>query len=75
MESIKEILDTIFARIDVRHKWQQDFLVEMFELIFSIQGRVNFENLSRYSSLNESTFRRNFSKFFDWVRFNIALMR
>ena len=75
MKSIKKILETIFARISVRHKWQQDFLVEMFELIYSIQGRVNFENLSRYSSLNESTFRRNFSKFFDWVRFNIALRR
>ena len=74
MMSIKQILDSIFARIRVTHKWQQDFLVEMFELIYSIQGRINFENLSRYSTLNEVTFRRNFSKFFDWIGFNLALM-
>lgn len=74
MKSIKKILDSIFARITVTHKWQQDFLVEMFELIFSIQGRINFENLARYSCLNECTFRRNFSKFFEWLDFNLQLM-
>ena len=74
MKSIKKILDSIFAKISVKHKWQQDFLVELFELIFSIQGRINFENLARYSNLNESTFRRNFSKFFDWLDFNLQLM-
>ena len=74
MKSIKKILDSIFAKISVKHKWQQDFLVELFLLIFSIQGRINFENLARYSNLNESTFRRNFSKFFDWLDFNLQLM-
>lgn len=74
MKSIKKILDLIFARISVTHKWQQDFLVELFELIFSIQGRINFENLARYSVLNECTFRRNFSKFFEWLDFNLELM-
>jgi hypothetical protein len=42
----------------------------MFELIFSIQGRVNYTNLARFSKYNESTFRRNFKKFFDWLNFN-----
>lgn len=72
--SIKKILESIFAKISVKHKWQQDFLVELFDLIFSIQGRINFENLARYTSLNESTFRRNYTKFFDWLNFNIQLM-
>lgn len=73
--SIKEILITIFARIDVKHKWQQDFLLELFELIYSIQGRLTFENMARYSKLNECTFRRNFKKFFDWLDFNWQLLR
>ena len=72
--SIKKILESIFAKISVKHKWQQDFLVELFDLIFSIQGRINFENLARYTSLNESTFRRNYTKFFDWLNFNLQLM-
>ncbi len=74
MESIKKILESIFVRISVTHKWQQDFLFEMFELIFSIQGRVNYSNLARYSKYNESTFRRNFKKFFDWLNFNLQIM-
>ena len=72
--STEKILDSIFAKISVKHKWQQDFLVELFDLIFSIQGRINFENLARYSSFDESTFRRNFTKFFDWLNFNLQLM-
>ena len=75
MKSIQWILLTIFGRIDVTHKWQQDFLLEMFELIFSIQGRVNYMNLARFSKYNESTFRRNFKKFFDWLNFNMEIMR
>lgn len=74
MMSIKKILGSIFARIDVKHKWQQDFLLELFELIFSIQGRVNYCNLARFSKYNESTFRRNFKKFFDWLNFNVQIM-
>jgi len=74
MESIKKILESIFVRISVTHKWQQDFLFEMFELIFSIQGRVNYSNLARFTKYNEITFRRNFKKFFDWLNFNLQIM-
>jgi hypothetical protein len=72
--SIKEILTTIIARISVQHKWQADFLCEIFELIFSIQGRLTFENLARYSHMSERTFRRNYKKFFDWLDFNWQLI-
>lgn len=75
MLSIKKILDTIFVRIAVTHKWQEDFLHELFELIFSIQGRVNYSNLSRYSKYNEITLRRNFKKFVDWVGINLEIMK
>ncbi len=75
MKSIKEILATIFARISVTHKWQQDFLTELFQLVFSVQGRINYSNLARYSKYNESTFRRNFKKFFDWLNFNLQIMQ
>jgi len=75
MTSIKNILTSIFAKNIVKHKWQADFLIELFELVFSIQGRLNYTNLSRYSKYNELTFRRNYKKFFDWVNFNLALMQ
>lgn len=72
--SIKKILTTIIARISVQHKWQSNFLGEIFELIFSIQGRLTFENLARYSHMSERTFRRNYKKFFDWLDFNWQLI-
>ena len=75
MKSIKEILVSIFARINVKNKWQAEFLIELFELLFSIQGRINYSNLARFSKYNEVTFRRNFKKFFDWLNFNIELMK
>jgi hypothetical protein len=68
--SIQGILTTIIARISVKHKWQSDFLCEIFDLIFSIQGRLTFENLARYSQKSERTFRRNYKKFFDWLDFH-----
>jgi len=73
MESIETMLAQIFARFGGAGKWNQKFLLELFSNIFSLQGRVNFTNLSRFSKLNECTFRRNFGKFFDWMRFNLIL--
>ena len=74
MKSINEILETIFEKIGMKNKWQKRFLFELFELVFAIRGRLNFHNMSRYTDLNESTFRRNFSKCFDWIEFNLASM-
>lgn len=73
MTSIAGILDTIFARSGETNKWTSKFFKEIFVLVFSIQGRVNFENLSRYSKFHECRFRRHFEKFFDWLEFNYWL--
>lgn len=75
MVSTQRILDSIIARISVKNKWQVTFLKELFGLIFSLQGRINYSNLARYSKFNEVTFRRNFKKFIDWSNFNLVIMR
>ena len=72
--SIGILLGTIFASLGITNKPQVKFFTELFELLFSIQGRVNFENLSRYSQYDESTFRRRFSAFFDWLGFNQSII-
>jgi len=74
MDSTQWILASIFERMDGAGKWWQKFFAELFVLIFSVQGRVNFENLSRYSKFNEVRFRRNFQKFFDWLEFNYTML-
>ncbi len=54
--------------------WQHSFLVELFSTLFIFRGKFNFENFSRYSDLNEATFRERFSKFFDFLEFNRLLI-
>lgn len=38
-------------------------------------GKVNFTNLSRYSHLNEKTYRRHFAETFAFTEFNIELVQ
>lgn len=73
MVSTETILAQIFARMPDAGKWVQVFLTKIFCVLYSMQGRANFENMSRYCKVDEKTFRRNYSKFFDWLRFNYLL--
>lgn len=68
------VLDCIFAKMTTINKWQRDFLHLLFTTIFAIQGRVNFTNLARFSTISEQTYRRNFAKDLDWLSFNTALV-
>jgi hypothetical protein len=43
-------------------------------LLLTIHGRHNFENLSRYGSFNETTYRARYEKGFDFARFNEQLI-
>jgi len=72
--SIKITLEAIFGKIDGLSKSRQKFLIELFELLPSIRGRINFTNMARYSHYNELTFRRHFKAFFDWFSFNCVLL-
>jgi Transposase DDE domain len=73
--SIIEILTAIFATIGRNNKPELDFFKEIFELTFCTYGRHNFVNLSRFSEYDESTLRRRFSRYFDWLKFNQALIK
>ena len=73
--SIKITLETIFEKIGGISKSRKKFLIELFELLPSIRGRMNFVNMARYSHYNELTFRRHFKEFFDWFSFNCLLFQ
>ena len=45
-------------------------MVTLFSTILLVYGKVNFTNLSRYSSLSEKTYRRHFLKNFDFAEFH-----
>jgi len=48
--------------------------VTLFSTILIVCGKVNFTNLSRYSELNEKTYRRHFTAEFDFPSFNVELV-
>jgi len=54
------IIDSILQRMVGVSQAQKKFLVILFSTILLAYGKVNFTNLSRYSSLSEKTYRRHF---------------
>lgn len=65
-----QLAETILNQMKDIRKPQIKFMVVLFKTVLSLMGRVNFSQLSRYSSLNEKTYSRNFRRSFDFVHFN-----
>lgn len=51
-------------------KPQKKFFVILMQMFLSIQGKINFRNLARYSNLAERTFSRWFERCFNFAEFN-----
>jgi hypothetical protein len=64
------ILESILQQMSGISQSQKKFMVILFSTILLVYGKVNFTNLSRYSSFNEKTYRRHFLKDFDFAEFN-----
>jgi len=71
--NVKTLTGTILSKMSDTDKWQRDFLIKNFDLQCRMRGRHNFLNMARYSSMNESTFRANYEKDFDFQQFNLHL--
>ena len=56
------------------NKRRKDFLLEVFVLMLSIKGRINFLQLSRYGNFKEQRYRQQFEKQFDFLEFNKQLV-
>ena len=72
--NVKTLTAAILDEIPELTKPQRDFLIENFDLQCRIRGRHNFLNMGRYSDYNESTFRNNYQKDFDFFAFNHELV-
>ncbi len=77
---LSSVLTLIFAKMNTIYKTQinkrqRAFLTELFRVLFALQGRVTFTNMARFSPLCERTFRRHFNRTFDWVAFNLIVLR
>lgn len=56
------------------NKWRRNFILETLLLFLSIPGRINFQQLGRYSDHCEQRFRQQFENDFDFMKFNIHLV-
>ena len=69
------LIGTILRKMSGIGNCQGRFITHIMLLYLRLRGRYNFENMSRYGSYSEKTYRTNFSKQFDWKTFNRELIR
>lgn len=70
----QDLIDTILRKMHNINKWQQGFMEHIFILCLSMGGRFNFLQMGREGQYHEQSYRNNFSKYFDFLRFNIELV-
>ena len=69
MNSISDIIPKAAS------KAQQKFLSILFSTIIVMCGKVNFRNLSRYSEISERTYRRQFSRSYNFMKGNAEIVK
>ena len=69
MNSISDIIPKVAS------KAQQRFLTILFSTIIVMCGKVNFTNLSRYSEMSERTYRRQFSRSYNFIKGNAEIIK
>lgn len=67
--NVETLTRTILHKMSGIGKWQTEFLTKNFLLQFQVKGRHNYLNMSRYSEMNEGTFRKNYQEEFDFLTF------
>ena len=74
MDSVRTIIQSLLASVGDLAQPQQKFLVTLFSTLLISCGRATFTNLSRYSSLSERTYRRQYQRSFNFMKFNQQLI-
>ena len=75
MKVITTAISTILVKMNDLNKSKRDFLSYCFCLFLSIQGRLNFLEMARYSDeYTESSCRNHFKEHFDFSTFNTELI-
>lgn len=69
------LLGTILGKMSGTGKWQGTFFAHLICLFMQVKGRINFIQMGRYGRYNESTYRANFGKTFDFQGFNTELIK
>jgi hypothetical protein len=68
--TVATFVSAILKQIPNVGKCKQDFWTHLILLFLGIRGRVNFKQMSRYGSFNETTYHNPFKTGFDGLEFN-----
>ncbi len=71
----KALVETILNKIGGLNKPRRKFIMSIIVLYLSLRGRYTFKGMERYGAYCEKSYRLQFSKSFDFLRFNIALSK
>ena len=74
MDSVKTIIQSLLISMGNLTHPQKKFILTLFSTLFVSCGRANFTNLSRYSQINERTYRRQYRRSFNFIQFNQKLI-
>lgn len=66
-------MDKILKKIDGLTKPRKKFIISIMILYLSMRGRYNFKGMARYGTYNEKSYRLQFEKDFDFLKFNLEL--
>ena len=71
-EDSMRLLPSVLTRLNQIKKPQHKFLTHLIGLLLMLPGHATFRNLSRYSTYQEKTFARWYTRDFDFVSLNKA---
>jgi hypothetical protein len=75
LSQFKYHVNNVINKMEGIKKCRQLFLVNSMSLFLSIKGRINFLQLQRFSGTDEQTFRNHFEKSFDFLKFNLEIVK
>jgi Transposase DDE domain len=73
--TVETLIDTILQKMPQTGKVQRKFISHIFTLLLSIRTRFNYQSMARVGTYNHLSYRKNFSKYFDFISFNKAIIK
>lgn len=70
-----QTLESTLDQMSNMAKPQRKFMLILFNTLMYLPGKLNFRNLGRYTDLNEKTFSRWFLRPFDFIAFNLLIVK
>jgi dolichol kinase len=72
---LKYHVNNVINKMDDIKKSRQLFFVNIKSLFLSIYGHINFLQLQCFNGADEQTILKQFEKFFDFLKFNLELVK